>query len=173
MFLNVQDLAVQKIPVQRSFAAGELDLLDSALRLASPIEVDVVAELAAGDEIRVRGHLAGQMEASCDRCAEFFEVPIESDFELRYEPSGNESTGGERAISPSEAEVGFYQGAGIELADVILEQLLLMLPMRLLCAEDCKGICPDCGQNRNKAVCQCDSARTDPRWDALGKLAGT
>ncbi|MEZ5352527.1 MAG: DUF177 domain-containing protein [Bryobacteraceae bacterium] len=173
MFLSAQDLAVRKIPVRTVFAPGDLDLLDPALRISAPIEVVAVAELRAGNEIRVSGTLAGEIEAGCDRCAEFFRVPVSGEFDLRYEPSENEPSQPEHAISPGDAEVGFYEGAGVELSAVIREQVLLSLPMRQLCGADCKGICPVCGQNRNTADCQCRVTRTDSRWEALGELAGT
>lgn len=172
MFLSVRDLAVRKIPVQVRYAAADLDLFDASLRIADPIEVTGEAELGPGDEIRVGGHLAGSLEASCDRCAEPVSILVDTDFDLRYEPSENEPAESEHGITAREADTGFYDGDGIELAGVVREQLLLLLPMRLLCSEDCKGICPVCGQNRNKAECRCQTPRNDPRWEALAKLAG-
>jgi uncharacterized protein len=172
MFLSARDLAVRKMPLRVRYAPGELDLLDASLRIAEPIEVVGEAELGAGDEIRVRGRVAGALEGPCDRCAEFVKIPVSTDFELRYEPSANEPEEPEHGISAREADTGFYEGDGIELSDVVREQLLLLLPMRLLCGTECRGICPECGQNRNKAECRCETRRTDPRWDALGKLAG-
>ena len=66
--------------------------------------------------------------------------------------------------------MGFYEGDGLELNDVLREFVLLALPMQRLCKEDCVGICPVCGQNRNKQACQCQTAATDDRWSALKEV---
>ena len=66
--------------------------------------------------------------------------------------------------------MGFYEGEGLELNDVLREFVLLTLPMQRLCKEDCVGICPVCGQNRNKQACQCQTAAVDDRWSALKEV---
>jgi uncharacterized protein len=74
------------------------------------------------------------------------------------------------AIGPQDTEAGFYELPGINLADVLTEQVLLWLPMRSLCRDDCKGICPVCGANRNLAACGCELPKGDTRWDALKSI---
>jgi len=91
---------------------------------------------------------------------------VECDFELYYRPV-EEGYGDEKALDEGEAEMGFYEGDGVELNDVLREQVLLALPMQRLCAESCKGICPECGQNRNLKECRCEPSAGDDRWAAL------
>jgi uncharacterized protein len=81
-----------------------------------------------------------------------------------------EGYGEEKAIDEGEAEMGFYEGDGVELNDVLREFVLLTLPMQRVCSEDCKGICPGCGQNRNQKECACLTAAADDRWAALKHL---
>ena len=66
-----------------------------------------------------------------------------------------------------ESEIGYYEGDGVEIADVAREQVLLWLPMQWVCQADCKGICPICGQNRNLAPCNCQQQAVDDRWSVL------
>jgi uncharacterized protein len=66
--------------------------------------------------------------------------------------------------------MGFYEGDGLELNDVLREFVLLALPMQKLCTENCKGICPVCGQNRNQSECSCQSNAGDDRWAALKEI---
>jgi uncharacterized protein len=73
----------------------------------------------------------------------------------------------EASICEAETEIGFYQGDGLLLEDVIKEQLLLAVPLRAICREDCKGLCPQCGRNRNLEPCNCSNQTQDPRWAAL------
>ena len=109
------------------------------------------------------------MEADCDRCLEPARFPIDSDFELYYRPV-EDGYGDEKEIDTGEAEMGFYEGEGVELNEVLREFVLLTLPMQRVCSEDCKGICPECGQNRNVKECQCRTAQMDDRWKALKTL---
>ena len=78
----------------------------------------------------------------------------------------------EVAIDAGEAEIGFYEGDGIELNDVLREYVLLTLPMQRVCRQDCKGICPACGQNRNLKDCACQAVPLDDRWAALERITG-
>jgi len=66
--------------------------------------------------------------------------------------------------------VGFYDGPGLELNDILQEQVLLALPLQRVCREDCQGICPICGQNRNETECDCRTQIRDERWSALRNL---
>ena len=88
---------------------------------------------------------------------------------MYYRPVA-EGYGEEIAIDESEAEMGFYEGDGVELNDVLREYVLLALPMQRVCSEDCKGICPVCGQNRNQKECACQAEAVDDRWAALKKF---
>jgi uncharacterized protein len=121
-------------------------------------------------EIRVRGHLHTRMEFNCDRCLEPAAFAIDGDFDLIYRPAAYSPETEEVNLKDAESEVGFYEGDGLELADVIREQVLLSLPMHRICRDDCKGICPVCGQNRNTLACNCHAEVVDDRWAGLKKL---
>ena len=71
-------------------------------------------------------------------------------------------------IDASDAEIGFYED-GLQLEEILQEQILLTLPMQRVCSETCKGICPGCGKNRNETACDC-KPKADDRWEALRKL---
>jgi uncharacterized protein len=70
--------------------------------------------------------------------------------------------------------VAYYDHDQIDLGEMVREQLFLGVPMRRLCREDCKGLCPECGVNRNNERCDCvPKADVDPRLAELGKLFDT
>ena len=104
-----------------------------------------------------------------------FEIPrageqrftIDRDFDLSYRPVSGDSDNGDVALDEGESQVGYYEGDGLQLSEVITEQSLLWLPMRWICSEECKGICPACGGNRNRVVCGCQPEKADHRWSAL------
>jgi uncharacterized protein len=76
----------------------------------------------------------------------------------------------EVSISQAETEIGYYQGEGLELEDALREQVLLAVPLKAVCRPECKGLCPQCGQNLNEGSCSCHEKQEDPRWHALRDL---
>jgi uncharacterized protein len=110
------------------------------------------------------------MAAQCDRCLGRASFPLEAGFDLFYRPSADIAHEEEVAIDEGEAEIGFYEGNGIELEDVIREQVMLALPMQRVCSEACKGICPKCGRNRNEAACDCRPEESGGGLSALRNL---
>ncbi len=171
MFFHVRDLEVRAQNFEVEIKPGEIEFLDPKLRQIDPLNAAGKVELVTGSlgEIRAKGHVSVAMEAECDRCLEPARFPVNSNFELYYRPV-SEGYGVEVAIDPSEAEMGFYEGDGIELKEVLREFILLALPMQRICNEDCKGICPECGQNRNEIDCGCQAEAVDERWTALKNL---
>ena len=93
-------------------------------------------------------------------------LPLKN-FELLYRPQGSDAGKEELSVTAAEAEVGYYQGEGLLLEDVLREQVLLALPLKAICREDCKGLCPHCGRNLNQEQCNCAETPDDPRWSAL------
>lgn len=170
MFLRVQELQLRKLSIAEVFPPGAVDFFDAWLRQISNLEVTGSAELRGVTmEILIRGRFCVRMEADCDRCLEAVVFPIAAEFDLVYRPLPAASAQ-EVILSDEETEVGFYRGAGLELADVLREQVLLALPMQRLCRPECRGICPFCGQNRNSVSCGCRSRWQDDRWAALREL---
>ena len=174
MFFSVKDLEVKKIRFDVTYPPGEIEYFEKRLRQGTPLHAQGVAELLSNTlgEIRVSGHINVTMEADCDRCLEAARFPIDSDFNLFYRPEDTSPAGSEEAeIDEGETEIAFYEGSGLELKDILREQILLSMPMQRVCREDCQGICPVCGQNRNLVKCGCEVKTVDDRWSALKKLS--
>lgn len=171
MLLKVRDLEVKPIRFDTAYGPGEVDFLDESLQQVGPLAVNGVAELLGSvGEIRVRGHFRATVTAECDRCLAPATFPIESDFDLYYRPASPGASGEEIAIDDGESEVGFFEGEGVQLQEVLREQVLLALPVQRLCREDCKGLCPSCGADRNQGGCSCAAPLRDARWAALESL---
>ena len=123
------------------------------------------------EDIRLRAHYDGEFEALCARCVEPVMVPLQGHFDLIFRARGVEAEAGEHAITVDETDIGYYEKSGLLLEDAVREQVLLALPGRTLCQEDCKGLCQQCGANRNSAPCNCEQGPSDVRWNALAGLA--
>jgi uncharacterized protein len=171
VFFHIRDLELRAARFDVELAAGAIEFPDLKLRQIGPLKAAGKAELVSDllAEVRVVGHLSVQMETDCDRCLEPAACPIDGDFELYYRPMA-EGLGEEKVLDPSEVEMGFYEGDGVELNDVLREFVLLSLPMQKLCRAGCKGICPVCGQNRNLNECHCQAEAADDRWSALKSI---
>ncbi len=171
MFISLQQLQLRLVRFNSDIPAGEIEF-DTKIKQSSELHAEGVAQLLNQSlgEIRVLGDLRVSVEGTCDRCLEPATYAIENHFDLVYMPATEAAVGGEDEIDEGGVEVGYYEGSGIELNDVLREVVLLALPMRLVCSEECKGICPTCGQNRNQAECDCEPVAGDDRWSKLKML---
>jgi uncharacterized protein len=177
MFISIQELEVRKVEFSQQLAAGTLDL-GTELRQSGPLKTAGRAELLEEnrggknrvEDIRVLGDFGTQVEVRCARCLEPVLKNVSGDFDLLYRPLGVDAGRDESSISEAETEIGYYSGKGIELDDVLREQILLALPLRTICRDDCRGLCASCGQDLNAGPCGCGDHPPDPRWAALADL---
>ena len=121
-------------------------------------------------QFRLAGRVKTTLELACSRCLESFTLPIDQEFDLRYQPHAHNTGEGEREIEEDDLTTAFYENDEIDLGQLMREQFYLALPMKPLCAVDCKGLCPICGANLNKTTCDCNRHWEDPRMAALREL---
>lgn len=177
MLITVADLRLDPIEFDEHFSPEAIEYGED-IRQVGALDTKGRADLIEEHrghkqvvpDIRVRGDYAGRFEVPCARCVEPVEHPLTDSFDLLYRPLGVDAGSAERAISTSETEIGYYNGDGLVLEDVLREQVLLSLPEKTLCRADCKGLCPSCGRNLNTETCSCESAEADPRWNPLSDL---
>jgi uncharacterized protein len=171
MFVGLQQLELKPFAFDVDIPAGVIDF-DSKLKQSSGLHAKGRAELLNSSlaEIRVSGDLEVRIDGVCDRCAEPAAYSVADHFDLVYLPAEDDSDDGEREVGGPGLEVGYYDGNGLELNDVFREVVLLALPMQLVCEENCKGICPECGQNLNQVECGCEPQAADDRWSKLRAL---
>lgn len=163
MFIDVNELAVHKVQVSKSYAPGSIDYHTADFKQVEPLEVRATAELLEG-HIRVNGELQTKIELVCARCLEPVVEEVSRDFDLFYRPLKGVSAKpeAELRLKQGDTEIGFFQGQGLFLADVLAEQVLLAVPMKAICRSDCRGLCPHCGANLNHDGCRCETHAADP-----------
>ena len=174
MLIRVSDLELRPLDFEQEFRPGAIDF-GADLRQIGSLKIKGRAELVKEHHggkvivpnIRLIGEFSGNFEANCARCLETVPATVAKQFDLIYRPLGSDRRADEVSISEAETEIGYYQGDGMELADSLREQVLLALPIRFVCKEDCRGICPSCGQNLNEGPCQCPPAEGDVRLAAV------
>jgi len=169
VFLDVKDLAVRKLRIRKSYAPGSVDYHTSEIKQVAPVEVTATAELLEG-QIRIEGQLETKIEMVCARCLEPVVEDVNRSFDLLYAPLPKGAKPKEDRLKDDDTEIGFFEGDGLFLADVLREQVLLALPLKVICQSDCRGLCPNCGANLNHEECRCETHATDPRLAPLARL---
>jgi uncharacterized protein len=170
-------LEVRKLDFDEQLRPGQIDLgADYAQRgpLHTTGSATLVEEHRGGKnvvkDIRLVGDLQATVEMRCARCLESVTRAITQDFDLLYRPLGADAGAAETHLAEADVEIGYYQGGGILLEDVLKEQVLLAAPLKVVCSEECQGFCSICGANRNQQSCNCVVEAPDPRWSALNEI---
>jgi uncharacterized protein len=169
MFLDVKDLAVRKLRIRRNYAPGSIDYHTAEIKQTEPLQVTATAELLDG-QIRITGELETKIELVCARCLEPVVEDVNRAFDLFYRPVAKDLKPKEDRLKDDDTEIGFFEGEGLFLADVLKEQVLLALPLKVICRSDCRGLCPSCGANLNHEECRCETHTTDARLAPLARL---
>jgi uncharacterized protein len=164
--IELENLEGRKGDFAHVYQPDELNPVDERVRLTAPAAVNGKVRLS-GNEVFVSGHVDSRAQVECDRCLQPVEAPVSADFTLDY-ITGSEYESSEVAeLTEAEMSVAVFDGEGLDVDEIVKEQILLAVPTRMLCREDCKGICPECGIDRNTGECSCVADNIDPRWAAL------
>ena len=150
---------------QRSFdvEAGNVDL-DS--RFTDRLRVEAVLD-KTGHQVHLRATIHAGGHFSCDRCLDEFEKPVTAQYSIVYIIE----EGGPKAQAGDEVQYLSPDANILDLGEDVRQYLILAVPQKLLCRDDCKGLCSKCGANRNKVQCDCSVKDVDPRWEGLKKVS--
>jgi uncharacterized protein len=169
MFLNVGQMRGTRDRIDRTMQPSEFAVEDGVYRVTEPVHlgVDIFK-----DDVRFRlvGEVRTMLELLCSRCLETYTLPVNAGFELRYVPGVQNVGEGEREIEEDDLSTAYYQNDVIDLGHLLREQFYLALPMKPLCSNACRGLCPQCGMNLNRETCSCPIELADPRLAGLKAL---
>ena len=166
------DLTRYRRPLEhfsRTFAPEEVAQTGDPYRILAPVELDFDIHKDR-EKFRLEGTARTELELSCSRCLEPFRMPVDASFDLRYLPASEMVSDGERETQDEDLDIGYCRDDQIDLNELLREQFYLALPMKPLCQEDCRGLCPQCGTNLNTSTCACEPDLVDPRLAALKSL---
>jgi uncharacterized protein len=155
---------------RRTFSVSPAELGRPEIVNVGPVAVTAAAQKGdlAGEYI-ADGSAKFTADLACSRCVEPYPFASTSNFHLRFRPQPvvPQQEDEELEIAPDDLDVEFYSERAIPLRDLALEQIQLSIPMKPLCDDVCLGLCPQCGANRNRESCSCQSSIVDERWGAL------
>lgn len=140
---------------------------DSTPDISANLEVS-----ATGRTVRVRGTGSARYTAACARCLEDVPTEVTSEFDIALLPASEQpdEDGEEVELTEEELDEYTYDGQEIDLGDLLNEQFMLAQPYRVLCRDDCAGLCPNCGADLNKSPCECKKASGHPAFAALADI---
>jgi uncharacterized protein len=150
-------------------APEEIELEQENVKLIENIKT--IGELAKGiAQVDVGGVISTKAEIECTRCLQLIEKEFEIPFKATFIAPEDLTKEKESELHESDLDVSVYEDDKIDLTELVREQIILNLPDRIFCREDCKGLCAKCGENRNLIDCKCEEKEIDPRWAALREL---
>lgn len=140
----------------------ELSDGDKNTKLTSRFDIDLQLNKVLR-EVTVSGNVQFSIEAPCSRCLKTVKLDLKPEVNLVLTPK--ESIEEEDDINHET-----YAGDEVDISDYLREQIAMSLPFKVVCSENCKGLCPSCGINLNDETCECNSHRIDPRLAVLKNL---
>lgn len=166
-FLDLLEIQRPRTSVQRTFSAIALAAAEEEqYRLKASATLDAV--LTKDDtKCRLLGRIDATLELQCARCLEPYPTDVGVEIDLLYVPATENRGETESQVEESDLSTGYYRDDRIDLGQLVREQFQLVLPMKPLCRDECRGLCVVCGGNRNVTVCECDETWKDPRFAGL------
>lgn len=160
MLLDVSDLLKGKtsvMPFDVELNTGDIKRENFKIALKSSIKVKGTAEYD-GEVVNLVGSLTATINAQCSRCLEYFDYVLNADFNEIFSKNS------------SDEEIYHFTDDDIELTEMIIDNIILNMPFKLLCSVGCKGLCPVCGDNLNRHQCNCNVDDIDSRFAVLKDL---
>jgi uncharacterized protein len=167
VFIEIEDLNPDPLHVHHVFPVGEIQFAHMDAVLKGPVTTDFVLN-HKGSDLYIKGSLSTLMKLRCSRCAKEIVKDLSAAFDLSYLPQPEwPAQDIEVEIKYEDMDVAFYDGMTFDVNLMILEQIELSMPMKIICKEDCKGLCFQCGTDLNEGTCACSREELDARMGAL------
>lgn len=136
----------------------------------TPARVEIHVE-KSGSQVALKGIVAAHMRLVCSRCLREFEREVSMPIDLVYRPI-EEMAGESPELAMEEMDTGFYKADELDTDAMAAEQLILSIPMKVLCTDACKGICPGCGRDLNVEACICPAGAPPAHGDRIEEISG-
>lgn len=145
------------VPVEMEYFQSSLGRFKVNRKADCHIKVEHVKE--SGKKLVITGQADITLNIPCDRCLEDVEVPFSLDFEKHVNLEAEDDKESD--------ETNYIDGYNLDVDKLLYNEILIGWPMKVLCSEDCKGICSVCGQNLNEGTCDCEDTGLDPRMSVI------
>ncbi|MDP6357491.1 MAG: DUF177 domain-containing protein [Planctomycetota bacterium] len=173
MKINVEGISQGSRTIEEDYTARQLGIEDSGLQFEKRINVS--AEVTRmGEEVYVHSVIRTNLQQQCCRCLEDFGVDVDTQFQGLFvpfkQPASIRKLTQRRRLLDDDGKVTPYRGKVINLSSDILNAIRMMVPMKPLCEATCKGLCADCGVNRNQEKCACGERSVSAGYNPFKEL---
>ncbi len=172
MKINVEEI---KDTEKEAAFVEEVSEINEALAITGVVDYQFQAPVPVelryyrlGEDLLFHGRFDGAVRGTCARCLAEYPFPVKDDFTFVMKPAAGPEAEGE--LGDEDLSLSFYEGDEVDLSPLLREAMMLSLPTRPLCKDDCRGLCPRCGANRNNTDCGCRDDWADPRLEVLRTL---
>jgi DUF177 domain-containing protein len=169
MDIKVADIPEEGLKLDLTYEAADFEGLGEEVRVSSKVKAFFSLKKIE-TTVYVTGGMEADIELACSRCGKPFGAPLSARFKLDMAPAESLPREEEKELHAGDLEVEFYKNGIIDLKDFLREQILLQVPMKPLCMEDCRGLCQYCGQDLNKTQCSCEPPAGHPGLAGLKDL---
>lgn len=171
MLIDLTQLDTDGVRFDEAFGSDDLAGRTGREERFLPIRADLSVFLRPErGGARATGEVAATVRAECDRCLKPLEIDVSGRFDQRYVWGAVDRAPEEHEVDVEDLDVERLEEPTLDTATLAREQVELAEPIRVVCSEDCLGLCPTCGADRNTNECGCEQKPADPRWDALKEL---
>ena len=169
MRIEIENLEKAGGNFTKEYRTDELTLDEQDLRLVEPVRVAGRIRRKK-EEVELRGKLTTRVAVACARCLKSVEFPVEVEFTERFTSAVAWKNEEQHELEPEDLDLAVFDGQGLELDDLVKEEIVLAMPGHTLCKESCQGLCPSCGTDLNESSCGCAANKIDSRWEKLKDL---
>jgi uncharacterized protein len=178
MWIRLSEISPHGVTVSSPVSLAQLGLADEEWRTEGPVRMHLLVTREA-EQIVVQGDVSATLRIPCSRCLQECTYPVNGTVLLSLAPEGGiGASEGAQQLTAEDLEQLSYREGGFETNEIVREQLLLSIPMRVVCRPDCRGLCATCGKNLNEGPCGCPEpapsrlAEQLKRWQSAERYKG-
>jgi len=169
LLLDVSQMREAQDRVERIFSVDALASDADVFGVSGPVRLGLTIQKDR-QQFRLIGKVQATLELECSRCLAAFELPVDEAFDVLYLPHSDAKPDGEVEIEDDDLSTAYYRDQVIDLGQLAMEQFFMVVPMKPLCSDACRGLCALCGTNLNTGTCSCTVEWVDPRLAVLREL---
>ncbi len=169
MIVDLTKLENSQIEFELSIKPDEIEFDNEFVSAKEDVKFDGKLSNQAAWAL-IEGEISTKLDIACGRCLESVKTPVNFEFEAAFINAKRLTDDVDMELEAEGLDVSILVGHKIDLVDVAQERVMLSIPSQTLCKQDCKGLCPECGANKNSKACNCDEKAIDSRWSALSEI---
>jgi len=169
LLLDVSQMREAQVRVERTVSVEALASDADVFGVNGPVRLGLTVHKDR-EQVRLTGTMQATLGLECSRCLAAFEMPVNEAVDVLYLPHADAKTDGEVEIEDDDLSTAYYRDQVIDLGQLVMEQCFMVVPMKPLCGEGCRGLCAMCGTNLNVGTCTCKAEWVDPRLAVLREL---